>query len=219
MEEKIVKTKQDGKSYSVNIIVFFCILFLLLLIYISGDASPNVLKKVTGTIQMKEKKVARKEVPLYFQWDKQWQNKKYANGNMKDSGCGPTCLSMVTVYLKQDEKKTPDWMADFSTKHHYVMGGKTAWLLMSEGAEKLGLKVKQIPKDEKQMKQELQQGKVMICSMGPGHFTKTGHFIVLSGYKENGFKVRDPNSKKNSKRIWKFSEIQSQIKNIWVYWV
>ena len=69
------------------------------------------------------------------------------------------------------------------------------------------------------MKEELIKGRVIICSMGPGYFTKTGHFIVLSDYTDKGFKVRDPNSKKNSARIWTFAEMQSQIKNIWVYWV
>ncbi len=214
-----MKAKQDGKSYTVSILVFFCILFMVLLVYVSGDAPPEVLKKVTGTVQIEKDTVAMKEVPLYFQWDEQWEDKKYANGNMKDSGCGPTCLSMVTVYLKKDEKKTPDWMADFSTKNHYIVGGKTAWTLMSEGAKKLGLKVKQIKKNETQMKEELKKGGVIICSMGPGHFTRTGHFIVLCDYTDKGFKVRDPNSKKNSERTWTFTEIQSQIKNIWVYWV
>ena len=90
---------------------------------------------------------------------------------------------------------------------------------MSEGAKKLGLKVKQIKKNETQMKEELKKGGVIICSMGPGHFTRTGHFIVLCDYTDKGFKVRDPNSKKNSERTWTFTEIQSQIKNIWVYWV
>ena len=61
-----MKAKQDGKSYTVSILVFFCILFMVLLVYVSGDAPPEVLKKVTGTVQIEKDTVAMKEVPCIF---------------------------------------------------------------------------------------------------------------------------------------------------------
>jgi len=159
------------------------------------------------------------EVPVYFQWDSEWASKSYANGNMEDSGCGPTCMSMVAVYFTGDEDMTPAWMADFSTENSYIMGGKTAWTLLGEGAEKLGLQVKQMSPDEESMKKELDLERVMICSMGPGDFTKGGHFIVIIGYDEDGFIVRDPNNKENNEKSWSYDRISGQIKNIWTYWM
>ena len=54
--------------------------------------------------------------------------------------------------------------------------------------------------------------------MGPGDFTDQGHFIVLSGIDEDGMViVKDPNSKKNSKKHWNLSKIISQMKNLWSY--
>ena len=65
------------------------------------------------------------------------------------------------------------------------------------------------------MKQALDQGSVIICSMRPGDFTTTGHFILLRGYDENGFLVNDPNSRKNSEKQWNYDALSGQIKCLW----
>ena len=38
-------------------------------------------------------------VPLFVQWDKRWGYEKYSGNFFAASGCGPTTLSMVVVYL------------------------------------------------------------------------------------------------------------------------
>ncbi|MDC7280633.1 C39 family peptidase [Butyrivibrio fibrisolvens] len=58
----------------------------------------------------------------------------------------------------------------------------------------------------------------LICSMTPGDFTKTGHFIVLTGVTDDGqIIVNDPNSPKNSKKHWDVDILVSQMKSIWKY--
>ena len=57
----------------------------------------------------------------------------------------------------------------------------------------------------------------MICAMGPGVFTDGGHYIVIAGYNDSGFIIRDPNSPENSARVWAFDEIRDQIKNLWSF--
>ena len=52
--------------------------------------------------------------------------------------------------------------------------------------------------------------------MGPGDFTSTGHFIVLTGYKDGKISVNDPNSHKNSEKLWSYEDIKDQIMNLWV---
>jgi predicted double-glycine peptidase len=51
--------------------------------------------------------------------------------------------------------------------------------------------------------------------MGPGDFASSGHYIVISGYNENGFTVLDPNNKSNTAKTWKYTTIESQIKSMW----
>ncbi len=67
------------------------------------------------------------------------------------------------------------------------------------------------------MRATLDKGGVIVCAMGPGDFTATGHFIVIYGYDDEGFKVNDPNSTLRSSKGWKFEKIQRQIKKIWGY--
>ncbi|HEY9575661.1 MAG TPA: papain-like cysteine protease family protein, partial [Lachnospiraceae bacterium] len=58
----------------------------------------------------------------------------------------------------------------------------------------------------------------MICSVKPGDFTFTGHFIVLAGLDDSGkIIVNDPNSQKNSKKHWEIDRLLPQIKAIWKY--
>lgn len=158
-------------------------------------------------------------VPLLMQWDERWGYTEYAGNVLGLTGCGPTCLSMVAIYLTGDETKNPGWMADFSAENgFYENGSGSKWVLMSEGAALLGLNVKEIPLDEERIIDNLQVHNPIICIMGPGDFTDSGHFIVLTGYKDGGFTINDPNSRANSEKIWTFEELQYQIRALWVYW-
>jgi len=155
-------------------------------------------------------------VPLFLQWDKRWGYKSYGSGIIATSGCGPTCLSMVAVYLLNDTALDPLYMSKFSKENGYcVWGNGTSWTLISEGAGKLGLNAEEIPLDENAIINRLKEGKPIICVMGPGDFTTTGHYIVLTEYTDGGFKVNDPNSVKNSNKIWYYEDIKSQFRNLW----
>ena len=53
------------------------------------------------------------EVPLLLQWDQRWGYHRYAGEMMGLSGCGPTALSMVAIFMTGDITKNPRWVADF----------------------------------------------------------------------------------------------------------
>ena len=173
-------------------------------------------KNQTFDIDLSEYAVCE-AVPLFFQWDERWGYTQYGDNMMGLTGCGPTCLSMVCMYLLHDASYTPRYVADFAEENaYYVNGSGSAWALISEGGETLGLDVTEIPLDENRMMKNLELGNPIICSMGPGDFTTAGHFIVLVGCRDDKFVVNDPNSKTNSERLWSYEEIQGQIKNLWV---
>lgn len=155
-------------------------------------------------------------VPLFFQWDERWGTTIYGSDVMEVTGCGPTCLSMVLVHLLQDASYTPRYVADFAEENeYYAKGSGSKWALIAEGGEILGLDVTELPLDENRIKKNLELGNPVICIMGPGDFTTAGHFIVLTGVKDDKFVVNDPNSRENSERLWSYNEIQGQIKNLW----
>ena len=134
------------------------------------------------------------------------------------SGCGPTCLFMVTIYLTGDTSKNPVWMADFATEHGYAVDGVGSdWSLMSLGGAELGLDVTEIPADRERVKNNLSVGNPIIAIMGPGDFTSDGHFIVLTGMEDGKWTVNDPNSRKNSEKDWNPDTVLGQARNLWVF--
>lgn len=156
-------------------------------------------------------------VPLFLQWDERWGYTVYGDNVMGLTGCGPTCLSMVCVYLLNDMKFNPRYIADFSENNGYcVPGSGSSWSLISEGGEALGLDVSEISLDENRIIGHLEDGNPIICIMGPGDFTTTGHFIVMTEYIDGKIKVNDPNSVIRSEQLWNFDDIKYQIRNLWV---
>lgn len=159
-----------------------------------------------------------KKCPLLLQWDERWGYAPYGNNMIGLSGCGPTCLSMAAIALTGDADMTPDVIAAYSMKNgYYVEDVGTAWNLLSEGASHFGITAKEIALDEKTMKVYLDRGCPIICSMGPGDFTAAGHFIVIYGYDEKGFKINDPNCVSRSKESWPYERIAGQIRILWAY--
>lgn len=157
-------------------------------------------------------------VPLFIQWDERWGYLPYAGNYAGLAACGPTCLSMVAYYLTGDPIYTPVYMMEYAEANGYCGNRQgTYWSFFTEGAVKLGFIVKEEYKTEQKLKNLLNEGKLIILSVGPGHFTSAGHFIVVTGYEDGYFTVNDPNSYENSARKWKYEEFQDQIKNIWSF--
>lgn len=155
------------------------------------------------------------QVPLLMQWDRRWGYDAYGDDMIGLSGCGPVCLDMAYLYFTGDTAMTPRDMAVFAYDNGYYADGGTSWSLWTEGAAQLGLSGEELPLDENLMKQTLDGGGLIVCSMRPGDFTTTGHFILIRGYDENGFYVNDPNRRSNSEKQWDYGTLRYQIKNLW----
>ncbi len=157
-------------------------------------------------------------IPHFMQWDTRWGYEEYAGSLMGLSGCGPVCLSMVAVHLLDDISLDPLYVARFAEENGYAeKNNGTKWTLMSEGAEKLGLESRELPLHKQTVLDELKEGNPIICIMGAGDFTSSGHYIVITDYSEEGFTVLDPNSKNRSSQKWTYERIESQIRNIWSF--
>lgn len=157
-------------------------------------------------------------MPHFLQWDTRWGYEEYAGSLMGLAGCGPVCLSMVAVYLLEDLSMDPLYVAAFAEENGYAeKDNGTKWTLMSEGAERLGLSARELPLHKQTMINELDSGKPIICIMGAGDFTSSGHFIVLTDYTDEGFSVLDPNSVARSQQKWTYERIESQIRNLWSF--
>lgn len=75
-----------------------------------------------------------------------WGYETYGSDFLAVTGCGPTCLSMITCGLTGSETWNPLAVAQFSEKEgYYVPGEGTSWSLMTEGANNLGLTAENTP--------------------------------------------------------------------------
>nr|WP_302226286.1 C39 family peptidase [uncultured Marvinbryantia sp.] len=162
---------------------------------------------------------SREQCPLFRQWDARWGYAPYGEINIGLSGCGPTCLSMVLYSLTRDESLTPDMLAQRALDEgYYVEGVGTSWAFLKDIAPQYGVMVTEEQLyDEEAMKLYLGDGKLVICAMGPGDFTDTGHFIVVRGYADGKLLINDPFSRKNSTRAWEPEVIRSQCSRVWTY--
>ena len=157
------------------------------------------------------------DYPLFLQWDVRWGYLPYGkNGTVGSSGCGPACLSMAVFYLTGNRSCTPGSIANFSLNNGYYMEGVgTSWSLLDDYPIPYGLTVGHPSLDESVLKAELDKGNYLICSVRPGDFTSEGHFILIYGYDENGFKINDPKCVYRSRLSWTYDQIQDDIKRIW----
>lgn len=157
-------------------------------------------------------------VPTLYQTDPEWANVRYAENSFSESGCGPTCMAMVYAALTGATDKDPAAMAALATDGGYAGPDGTAWLFMTEGARALGLDATEVPADEQSIRREIVAGRPVICSMGPGDFTTTGHFIVITDIDQNSnLVVRDPNSPERTAKSWSFDTVLGQCRALWSY--
>ncbi|MCM1498439.1 MAG: C39 family peptidase [Clostridium sp.] len=166
------------------------------------------------------KEVSVGEIPLFIQWDERWGYKTYGNDFLAVTGCGPTCISMLVCGMLGETDWNPYEVAAFAEEQgYYVPGAGTSWELMTAGAQMLGLSSEQGSVDGDFITEHLAAGHPLVCSMLPGDFTYTGHFIILCGIDQDGkVIVRDPNSRKNSGKHWDMDILLPQIRAVWVFY-
>lgn len=141
----------------------------------------------------------------YKQGDSRWGSKMYSStGNKKqtmaNSGCGPTAMADVVATLK-DSSVTPYTLAELSVANgHRSASGGTAWSFFPFIQEKYGFSKLIESSTLASLKACLDAGGYVVCSMGPGYWTKGGHFICAWKYDDTYIYCNDPASSKRKKQ-------------------
>lgn len=153
-------------------------------------------------------------VRYFHQRDERWHDHPYdrkAGEDIGTAGCGPTALSIVVSSLLQ-RNVLPTEIGDWSYKNGYVAPGQGSYhSLIPAAAEHYGLTVESA-KSLNDVHEALEEGKLIIAIMGPGHFTPGGHFIVLRGITaKKKILVADPVSMDRSQQEWDLALIWSEV--------
>lgn len=143
----------------------------------------------------------------YLQGDKRWSGKPYRvpgeASTIGSAGCGPTCAAMVIATLK-DKSVTPETTCAWSTAHGYkALKQGTYYSYFKPQMAAYGIECRQLLGSRilnqpnhpihNQVKEYLKQGYYVIALMGPGTWTKGGHFVLLWAW-DDKVRILDPAS-------------------------
>lgn len=160
-------------------------------------------------------------MPEWYQYTGAWADYPYGSGTISSSGCAIVCLAMVTSYM-QDMVVSPLDIVGYVGNTYYVPSLGSSWDIFPAVANNYGYNCSNLGKNESAVIDALQSGHPVIASMGPGKFTKSGHFIVLKGITSKGkILVNDPNdnkTKKHNQTEFSLNQILSESKNFWSFY-
>lgn len=150
-------------------------------------------------------------VVYYNQLDERYASQPYGTDNIGGYGCGPTSMAIVVSSLT-DDMVDPIKMAHWSYENGYWCKSSGSYhALIPAAAEEWGLPVSGCTTSEPQrILDALAEGKLVVAIMSEGHFTSSGHFIVLRGVKDGQIMVADPASYKRSEQLWDLSIILNE---------
>ena len=135
----------------------------------------------------------------------------YGTDHIGGYGCGPTSMAIVVSSLTS-ETVDPVQMARWAYEHGYWCSKSGSYHTLIPGAAQAwGLSVEGCTASEPQrILDALADGKLVVALMTKGHFTKSGHFIVLRGVQDEKILVADPASYRRSQKVWDLSIILNE---------
>ena len=169
----------------------------------------------------------------YLQTDKRWSAVSYSAPGERTtigrSGCGPTAAAMVVASWK-DKKETPVEANAWAVQKGYkaIQNGTYHSFFKPYGAAH-GLTITQITScsvqsmsaanaaaaHEKAL-EAIKRGDLVICLMGKGNWTSSGHYILWYDYDGTNVYINDPASTKAARLKNTLKLLQSQVKHYWI---
>lgn len=143
-------------------------------------------------------------VVYYNQGDPEWCDKPFGSDYIGKYACGPTVMAMA-VSTMTDTATDPAKMAVWAYENGYWCAGSGSYPSIIDGTAKaFGVECRSARDcDAGTLRSHLSGGGLAVALVGPGHFTKNGHFILLHGTAPSGeVLVADPNSRDNSLALW-----------------
>ena len=147
---------------------------------------------------------------IYFnQGDSAWNQNGYC---IAKAGCGPTSMAVVITSL------TGKWVTPLDTaiwgyQHGFYSREGSAHEMIPAMAAAYGLRCQGVGTDYQAIKKALKAGKPVVCLMGPGYFTRGGHFMVLVAIDNNDcVTVADVGSRTRSAYKYRLADVITQSK-------
>lgn len=169
----------------------------------------------------------------YLQTDPKWAKLPYANkgenSTIGGSGCGPSAMAMILatwINPKITPVETCKWAKDHGYKatgngtyQSYIVAQAKAYGLEAEKINKTSLQyLSQAQRDaySAQAKAYVDDGNLVVALMGPGNWTKGGHYVLWYSNQGGNVYINDSASKKETRHINTYKLFTSQARYYWV---
>ncbi len=161
------------------------------------------------SIEMKGKKETIEGFIYFNQADAAWNDNGY---QIHSSGCGPTAMAVCISSL------TGKWVTPVDTtiwayNHGYYTSAGASHEMVPALARQYKLSCNGLGTDINKIRSALKKKHPVVSLMGPGYFTKKGHFIVLVAIDDNDqVTVADVGSRERTQYKYPLKDVVAQTK-------
>lgn len=171
----------------------------------------NIIPKIYNDtrLSMKDKKETIAGFTYFNQGDAAWNQNGYC---IKSSGCGPTAMAVCITSL------TNKWVTPIDTtvwayEHGYYSNAGSAHEVVPALAKNYQLGCSGLGTDYKKIRDALKKKHPVVGLMGPGYFTRGGHFITLVAIDDKDqVTVADVGSRQRSTYKYRLKDVIEQSK-------
>ena len=162
------------------------------------------------SIEMKGKKETIEGFIYFNQADAAWNDNGYQTHS---SGCGPTAMAVCISSL------TGKWVTPVDTtiwayNHGYYTSAGASHEMVPALARQYKLSCNGLGTDINKIRSALKKKHPVVSLMGPGYFTKKGHFIVLVAIDDNDqVTVADVGSRERTQYKYPLKDVVAQTKS------
>ncbi|CUX71871.1 hypothetical protein BN3590_04497 [Clostridium sp. C105KSO15] len=162
----------------------------------------------------------------YNQGDSRWANFLYGGKDpLSTYGCGPTVMAMLITSFTGTQVLPTDVATWAAQNKSWCPGQGSYHRLIVDSSSAYGLKATPLKDYTVQgLQNALDSGHLVVALMKKGHFTRQGHFIIITRSTGDGkFRIADPNNYDNTKFDWEssliFQELNYQSGNGGPLWI
>lgn len=164
--------------------------------------------------------IPQHNVPYINQNDPRWRNLNYGtDGSQKmwENGCAIAVLAMVDQYYTASTnnlKEIINWAGD----DYYIHGQGSTWQIYPAFAEAFGYELINYERDFYGAMDALEDGYLVIVSVGPGSFTLGGHVMLIRAFHDGLVYLNDPNDSPVNMFSIKGIPAQTMVDDALNYW-
>ncbi len=172
----------------------------------------SIIPKVYNdhSLEMKDKKETIQGFIYFNQADAAWNDNGY---QIKSSGCGPSAMA-VCISSLTNKWVTPVDTTVWAYKNGYYSSAGASHEMVPALAQQYKLECHGLGSDVSKVRDALKKKHPVVALMGPGYFTKKGHFIVLVVIDDNDqVTVADVGSRQRTQYKYPLKEVIAQTKS------